>query len=142
MKQKHNRVLMFEYAAGQKIEDYLYQKATVEHLFIEQIAEDMNATLKKGLPMLYKNGWVKVSKPTVSYWIRVFNIVYDPQKRSTEIPATDLKKLTVKERTVVKMRYGMGAWAPSTFKEIGAAMGISAARAQQIEKQARAKYES
>ena len=34
MKQKHNRVLMFEYAAGQKIEDYLYQKATGIYYFV------------------------------------------------------------------------------------------------------------
>ena len=133
---------MFEYAAGQRIEDYLYEKATVGHWFIERITDDMNAKLKKGLPMLYKNGWVKISKSTVSYWLRVFNIVYDPQKMSNEIPAADLAKLTVRERTVVKMKNGMGAWAPSTFKDIGKALNISTARAQQIEKQARGKYES
>ena len=133
---------MFEYAAGQRIEDYLYEKATVGHWFIERITDDMNAKLKKGLPMLYKNGWVKISKSTVSYWLRVFNIVYDPQKMSNEIPAADLAKLTVRERTVVKMKNGMGAWKPSTFKDIGKALNISTARAQQIEKQARGKYES
>ena len=44
-----------------------------------------------------------------------------------------LEKMDPRDAAVLKMRYGIGEYAPKTLKEIGAALGLTRERVRQIE---------